>query len=289
MAAKRRSMAEFLNLAESGAPTVTDGLKRELPIDRLFPRQNQPRRTIDPTEIEQLAATIRALGMIQPIVVRPLDGNPDDDYEIVAGERRWRAAQLAGMSTVPAIIRTLDERSTVLYSLAENIARSDLNPMELAKGYESVLANHGFSQTELAEAIGQNLKTVNRILQLLKLPESVRQLIEQGLLTAKHGELILTAPKAQRLALAQRAVDQEWSVRELERQIAKPPVPTRQPAVSRPVDVDTTHEQTLWSEQLSADVKLRYAKTGKVQIVITVASLDEYQGIRERFLRSDEG
>lgn len=287
MPAKRRSMAEFLNLAESGAPTVTDGLKRELPIDRLFPRQNQPRRTLDPAELEQLAATIRTLGMIQPIVVRPLDGNPRDGYEIVAGERRWRAAQLAGMSTVPAIIRSLDERRTVLYSLAENIARSDLNPIELANGYQSVLDHHGFSQTELAEAIGQHVKTVNRVLRLLKLPEGVRQLIEQGLLTAKHGEVLLTAPKAQQLALAQRAADQNWSVRELERQIAKPPA-TRQPAVSSPTDADTAREQARWSEQLSAEVKLRYAKTGKVQIVITVASLDEYQGIRERFLRSDD-
>ena len=105
MASKRRSMAEFLNLAESGNPTVTDGLKRELPIDKLIPRYNQPRRTVDPVELEQMAATIRALGIIQPIVVRSLDGNQTDSYEIVAGERRWRAAQLAEMSTVPAIIR----------------------------------------------------------------------------------------------------------------------------------------------------------------------------------------
>ena len=124
MASKRRSMAEFLNLAEPGSPTVTDGLKRELPIEKLIPRQNQPRRTVDPTELEQMVATIRTLGIIQPIVVRPLDGNQADSYEIVAGERRWRAAQLAGISTVPAIIRTLDERRTTLYSLAENIARN---------------------------------------------------------------------------------------------------------------------------------------------------------------------
>lgn len=287
MAAKRRSMAEFLNVAESGAPTLTDGLKRELPIDRLVPRQNQPRRTIDPEELEQLAATLRTLGMIQPIVVRPLAGHPDD-YEIVAGERRWRAAQLAGMSTVPAIIRNLDEPRTALYSLAENIARSDLNPLELANGYQSVLDHHGLSQTELAEAIGQNVKTVNRVLRLLKLSDGVQHFIAQGALTAKHGELILSLPKTRQLELAQRAADQDWSVRELERQIAKPPA-TRQPETRRPIDADLASEQTRWSEQLSAEVKLRYAKTGKVQIVITVASLDEYQGIRERFLNNDAG
>ncbi|MDG4556823.1 MAG: ParB/RepB/Spo0J family partition protein [Candidatus Contendobacter sp.] len=282
MAGKRRSMAEFLNLAEPGSPAVTDGLKRELPIETLVPRQSQPRRTIDPAELEHMAATIRVLGIIQPIVVRPLDGSSGDRYEIVAGERRWRAAQLAGMSTVPTIVRTLDERRTALYSLAENIARSDLNPMDLARGYRSVVEEHGFSQTELAEAIGQNVKTVNRVLRLLKLPESVRELIERGALTAKHGELLLGLPDARQLELARRAAEQEWSVRELERQIAKPAETARRKSSSDAVDADLAREQTFWSEQLGADVRLCYSKTGTVRITITVASLDEYQGIRER-------
>ncbi len=282
MAGKRRSMAEFLNLAEAGNPTVTDGLKRELPIEKLVPRQNQPRRTVDPAELEQMVATIRALGIIQPIVVRPVDGHPGDRYEIVAGERRWRAAQLAGMSAVPAIIRTLDERRTALYSLAENIARSDLNSMELARGYQSVVEEHGFSQTELAEAIGQNVKTVNRVLRLLKLPDLIQELIEQGSLTAKHGELLLGLSRARQLELAQRAAEQEWSVRELERQIAKPTEVAQRKSSNSTTDDDATREQTLWSEQLGADVRLRYWKTGKVRIVITVTSLDEYQGVRER-------
>jgi ParB family chromosome partitioning protein len=256
-------------------------LKRELPIEKLIPRQNQPRRTVDPTELEQMVATIRTLGIIQPIVVRPLDGNQADSYEIVAGERRWRAAQLAGISTVPAIIRTLDERRTTLYSLAENIARSDLNAMELARGYHSVVEEHGFSQTELAEAIGQNVKTVNRVLRLLKLPDSIQEFIERGPLTAKHGELLLGLSKARQLELAQRAAEQEWSVRELERQIAKPLEASQQKS-DLVVDDDVAREQMLWSEQLGADVKLRYSKTGKVRITITVTSLDEYQGIRER-------
>jgi ParB family transcriptional regulator, chromosome partitioning protein len=282
MASKRRSMAEFLNLAEPGNPTVTDGLKRELPIDQLIPRHNQPRRTIDPVELEQMAATLRALGMIQPIVVRPLDGNSTDRYEIVAGERRWRAAQLAEMSTVPAIIRHLDERRTILYSLAENVARSDLNPMELARGYQGVVEEQGFSQTELAEAIGQNVKTVNRILRLLKLPDLIQELIERGGLTAKHGELLLGLPKARQLEFAQRAVEQEWSVRELERQIAKSTENIQQKSSASTIDNDVAREQMLWSEQLGADVKLRYSKTGKVLITIIATSLDEYQGIRER-------
>ena len=281
MASKRRSMAEFLNLAQPENATVIDGLKRELPIEKLIPRQNQPRRTVDPVELEQMVATIRALGIIQPIIVRPLNGQPSNSYEIVAGERRWRAAQLAGMSAVPAIIRTLDERRTALYSLAENVARSDLNPIELARGYQSVVEEHGFSQTELAEAIGQNVKTVNRILRLLKLPDLIQELIEQDSLTAKHGELLLGLSRAQQLELAQRAAEQQWSVRELERQIAKPLEAVQRKSSNSTTD-DATREQTRWSEQLGADVKLRYWNTGKVRITITVTSLDEYQGVRGR-------
>jgi ParB family chromosome partitioning protein len=275
-------MAEFLDLAEPGNFTVTDGLKRDLPIEKLIPRQNQPRRTTDPTELEQMAATIRALGIIQPIVVRPLDDQSGDRYQIVAGERRWRAAQLAGMSAVPTIVRILDERRTALYSLAENVARSDLNPVDLAKGYQSVVEEHGFSQTELAEAIGQNVKTVNRVLRLLKLPDSIQELIERGALTAKHGELLLGLSKARQIELAQRAAEQQWSVRELERQIAKPAGAVHRASPGNITDDDITREQALWSEQLGADVKLRYSKTGTVRITIIATSLDEYQGIRER-------
>ena len=282
MSAKRRSMAEFLELAESDGPTVLDGLKRDLPVENLVPRQNQPRRLIDPIELERMATTIRALGVIQPIVVRPMGARSADGYEIVAGERRWRAAQLAGISVVPTIIRTLDERSSALYSLAENIARSDLNPMELARGYQSVLQEHDFSQTELAEAIGQNVKTVNRILRLLKLDAPVQELIERGSLTAKHGELLLGAPKPRQVELAQRAAEHQWSVRELENQMAKSIKAVRRetPVCNR--DDNIAREQQLWCEQLGAEVKLHYAKAGKVRITITASSLDEYQGIRER-------
>jgi len=282
MAAKRKSMAEFLNAAEPGNLTVTDGLKRELPVEKLVPRKNQPRRTIDPAELESMVATVRALGIIQPIVVRPLDAPSSDYYEIVAGERRWRAAQQGGMSTVPVIIRSLDERRTALYSLAENVARSDLNPIELARGYQRVVKEQGLSQTGLAEAIGQNIKTVNRIMQLLKLPETIQELIEQSALTAKHGELLLGLPGAQQLEWAHRAAGQQWSVRELERQIAKSAEAAERKLPDNTTDGDTVQEQALWSERLGADVKLRYWKTGKVRIVITVTSLDEYQGVRER-------
>ncbi len=132
--------------------------------------QARRRQRYDMSALAELSDNIKGVGVIEPIIVRTLKSSQGTaTHEIVAGERRWRAAQLAGISVVPTIIRTLDERSSALYSLAENIARSDLNPMELARGYQSVLQEHDFSQTALAEAIGQNVKTVNRILRLLKL------------------------------------------------------------------------------------------------------------------------
>lgn len=282
MANQRRSIAEFLHLAGAQAVTVTDGLKRDMPIEQLVPGHNQPRRHFDAAELEAMAATIRTLGIIQPIIVRPLSANALEQYAIVAGERRWRAAQLANMTTVPVIIRHLDERRLLLYSLAENVARSDLNPLELARGYQSVVREQGLSQTELAEAIGQNVKTVNRLLQLLKLPDVIQHFIEQRQLSAKHGEVLSGLAKPRQIELARQAVENEWTVRQLERQITKSANASHNRPLLEATNPPLDQEQRLWSEQLGTAVKLRQGKSGTICITISVSSLDEYQGIRER-------
>lgn len=285
MVTKRKNMADFLSLGGVDAGSVKDGLKRDLPIDQLAPRPGQARRTMDPDELQTLAATIRQLGIIQPIVVRPKAGDEGlDRYEIVAGERRWRAAQLAQLSTVPVIVRYLDESRAALYSLAENIARRNLNPIEQARGYKDILHQHQLTQTELAEAVGQNVKTLNRILRLLKLPAAVQVLLEQDQLSAKHGELLLSLPQSQQPRLAQLAAGRGWSVRELERQIGRIATAERKAPPTARSDPDLERERTLWSEQLGANVKLHYGSNGKVRITITVNSLDEYEGIKERLL-----
>ena len=291
MATKRKNMVDFLGLGggDAGSVSVKDGLKRDLPIDRLESRPGQARKHIDPDELQTLAATIRELGIIQPIVVRPKGGDESlDRYEIVAGERRWRAAQLARLAAVPVIVRYLDESRAALYSLAENIARRNLNPIEQARGYEDILREHQLTQTELAEAVGQNVKTLNRILRLLKLPTDIQAFIEQEQLSAKHGELLLSLPQSQQPRLAQLAVGRGWSVRELERQIARTAVAGRITAPTARSDPDLERERTLWSEQLGAEVRLHYGQNGKVRITITVNSLDEYEGIKERLLSDTE-
>lgn len=291
MATKRKNMVDFLGLGDgdAGSVSVKDGLKRDLPIDRLEPRPGQARKHLDPDELQMLAATIRELGIIQPIVVRPKGGDEGlDRYEIVAGERRWRAAQLARLPMVPVIVRYLDESRAALYSLAENIARRNLNPIEQARGYEDILREHQLTQTELAEAVGQNVKTLNRSLRLLKLPTAIQAFIEQEQLSAKHGELLLSLPQSQQPRLAQLAVGRGWSVRELERQIARTAVARRNTAPTTRSDPDLERERTLWSEQLGAEVRLHYGQNGKVRITITVNSLDEYEGIKERLLSDTE-
>jgi ParB family chromosome partitioning protein len=287
MTTKRKNMMEFLTDRVDTSSSLKDGMKRDLSIGQLVPRERQPRIEFDQAELETLASTIHELGIIQPIVVRPAEVDGTEIYEIVAGERRWRAAQIVGLNAVPVIVRYLDDKRTALYSLAENIARRNLNPIEQARGYTGVIDEHDLSQTELAEAIGQNVKTVNRVLRLLKLPEEIQQFISQDRLTAKHGEFLLGIPRSQQLGMAMQAMEKGWSVREMERQItraaAKP-----QTKLKKTVDPDIEREQTLWSERLGADVKLNQRRTGKVSITITVQSLDEYQGVRDRFFSPDE-
>ncbi|MCP5425284.1 MAG: ParB/RepB/Spo0J family partition protein [Gammaproteobacteria bacterium] len=286
MALKRKNMMEFLNAQRQESTSIVDGLKRDLPIDQLIPREGQPRTHFDQEDLEVLASTIRELGIIQPIVVRPAEEKDTDRYEIVAGERRWRAARLAGLSVVPVIVRHLDGKTTALYSLAENIARRNLNPIEQAHGYNGIMEEHALSQTRLAEAIGQNVKTLNRVLRLLKLPPEIQELIASDHLTAKHGELLLSTPPAQQLKMASLAADKGWSIRELERQLTR--VTQSQRKQKNAPNPNIERERTLWMEQLGADVTLNYRPSGKISITITVQSLDEYQGIRDRFLAPEE-
>ena len=287
MTAKRKNMMEFLTDRVDTSRSLIDGMKRDLPIGQLMPRERQPRMEFDQEELQTLASTIHELGIIQPIVARPIEADESESYEIVAGERRWRAAKIAGLEVVPVIVRYLDDKRTALYSLAENIARQNLNPIEQAHGYIGVIDDHELSQTELAEAIGQNVKTVNRVLRLLKLPEEIQHFISQDRLTAKHGEFLLGMPRKQQLGMAIQAMEKGWSVREMERQITRA-VAKPQLNHNKTTDPDIEREQTLWSEYLGAAVKLNQRRTGKVSITITVQSLDEYQGIRDRFFPPNE-
>ena len=185
----------------------------ELEISQVRPNPRQPRRVFDNDAIERLAESVRADGVVQPIIVR----DAGDGYEIVAGERRWRAAQLAGLRTIPSLVRSADERELLILALAENVAREDLNAIEQARAYAVLADELDLSQTEIARRVGKSRPAVANTMRLLELPDAVLDLISDGTLSEGHGRAVLQASgQDERVALAKTAVARGWSVRDLE-------------------------------------------------------------------------
>ena len=185
----------------------------EIEVDRIRPNARQPRRTFDDAALDGLVESIRAAGLVQPIVVR----DTGDGFEIVAGERRWRAARQAGLATIPALVRQADEREALILALAENVAREDLNAVELAHAYAVLSDELDLSQTEIARRVGRSRPAIANTLRLLELPDEVLGLIAAGELSEGHGRaLLLAGGQDERLVLARRAVDRGWSVRDTE-------------------------------------------------------------------------
>jgi ParB family chromosome partitioning protein len=185
----------------------------ELEISQVRPNPRQPRRVFDNDAIERLAESVRADGVVQPIIVR----DAGDGYEIVAGERRWRAAQLAGLRTIPSLVRTADERELLILALAENVAREDLNAVDQARAYAVLADELDLSQTEIARRVGKSRPAVANTMRLLELPDDVLDLISAGTLSEGHGRAVLQASgQDERVALAKTAVARGWSVRDLE-------------------------------------------------------------------------
>ena len=198
---------------------------RSVPVSAVHPNPFQPRREFDEDQLSELASSIKENGLLQPIVVRPAGNRRGADrWELVAGERRWRAVTRLGWQDVPALVRDVDDRTLLVLALVENLQRSELGAMEEAQGYQQLMDEFGLTQKEVAEAVGRDRSTVANTLRLLQLPASVRRLVEDGSLTAGHARAILGAPSSRVAELARQAVDQDWSVRETESRVrqAKP-------------------------------------------------------------------
>ncbi|WP_440980611.1 ParB/RepB/Spo0J family partition protein [Shinella sumterensis] len=197
--------------AEIGAaPSVNPD--RLVPIEFVGRNPRNPRRYFDESELQDLASSIRQHGIVQPVVVRTTS---DNRYEIIAGERRWRAAQLAGLTDIPVIIRDVDDRTALEIAIVENVQRSDLNPLEEAMGYELLIADHGYTQNDLGEIIGKSRSHVANSLRLLKLPDPVREMLASGTLSAGHARALV--PTSDPVALARAIVAKGMSVRDAER------------------------------------------------------------------------
>jgi len=192
---------------------------QQIPIDHLTPNPRQPRASIEEAEIEDLVASVREHGVLQPLVVRRME---EETYEIVAGERRWRAARAAGLKTVPCVVRDTDEATSLVLALVENLQREDLNAMEAAQGYQQLIEQFGMTQEQVAQRVGKSRTAVANTLRLLQLPEAVQAMIREGRLSEGHGRALLGVQEPpERIAeLAEEATQLGLSVRELE-QIAQ--------------------------------------------------------------------
>jgi ParB family chromosome partitioning protein len=248
---------------------------RMLGVDQIRRGAYQPRRQFDQELLQELAASLKAQGMIQPILVRPFAGA----YEIIAGERRWRAAQLAGIGEVPAIVRELDDQSVAAVSLIENIQRKDLNPLEEAQALQRLCEEFAMTHQAVADSVGRSRAAVTNLMRLLELHDEVKKLIDRGEVDMGHARALLGAPAADQLAIAQRIVKQGLTVRAVEklvRELKNGKATTTAKSVSDP-DIDVLTRRL--GDMLGAPVRIRHKQSGAGKLEIAYTSVDELEGI----------
>jgi ParB family transcriptional regulator, chromosome partitioning protein len=255
---------------------------RHMPIEMLHPSPNNPRKHFSDTDLDDLARSIREKGLLQPLVVR---SRPSGEYEIVAGERRWRAAQKAGIHDVPVLIRELSDGEALEIALIENIQRSDLNPLEEARAYSLLLGQFNYTQQQLADSVGKSRSHISNTLRLLNLPESVRQQIESGQLTAGHARtLVATDSPAE---LAERIIKLGMSVREAETLTRAASAPKAgKPAPEK--DTDTKALEKSISEAIGLKVNIQHKGDAGGMVSISYRSLEQLEDICRR-LQSGSG
>lgn len=247
---------------------------RNLPIDSLQAGKYQPRTRMNQEALAELADSIRAQGVMQPILARPLG---DGRYEILAGERRWRAARIAGLATVPALVREVADKQALAVALIENIQREDLNPLEQATGIRRLIQEFGMTHVQAAEAVGRSRSGVTNLLRLFELAPPVRELLAQGRLDMGHARALLALPDARQIELARVAAEKGLSVREVERRVTRAARNTgARPAVR--VDRDVARLEEDLSNRLGTTVQIKSgAKRGSGKLVISYASLDQLE------------
>jgi ParB family chromosome partitioning protein len=255
---------------------------RNLPIDALQPGKYQPRTRMDQEALAELAASIKAQGVMQPILVRPV---ADERYEIIAGERRWRAARIAGLGTVPALVRDVPDRQALAVSLIENIQREDLNPLEEAAGIQRLVQEFGMTHAAAAEALGCSRSGLTNLLRLLELAPPVRELLAEGRLDMGHARALLALPVGRQIELAREAAERHLSVRDVERRVSGFAKTTRSPErTKRDHDVARLEEEL--SDRLGTTVQIKAgAKQGAGRLVISYSSLDHLDVLLGRLTR----
>lgn len=258
-------------------PDPTERLER-LPLGQLSRGKYQPRRDIQPEALEELADSIRAQGVMQPIVVRPVAKNR---YEIIAGERRWRAAQLAELDVIPAVIREVTDEVALALALIENIQRENLNPVEEAMALKRLLEEFELTQQQVADAVGKSRAQVTNLLRLLALDPEVQTLLERGDLDMGHARALLVLPAAKQRKAAHEVVNQDLTVRATEALVRRLAEGAPGKAEPTPPSPDVVRLETRLGEVLGAPVKIQHGRGGKGRVTIRYSSLDELDGILE--------
>jgi ParB family chromosome partitioning protein len=274
-----RSLASLIGEAYDEAASLAED-RRKVPLAALKPSRLNPRRNFSEEQLEELAVSIRERGLVQPLVVRPLGGG--DRYEIVAGERRWRAAQRANLHEVPVVIRAVSDQEAVEIAIIENVQREDLNAIEEGEGYRLLMDGHGYTQEDLAKVIGKSRSHLANTLRLLKLPKGVQDLVRSGELSAGHARALIGRLEA--TAFAARIVNEGLTVRQVEALAQEESTsPKRRKKPSK--DADTRAAETELHEALGLSVEIRPGRGEKGELRIRYANLDQFEDIRQRLVR----
>ncbi|MCU7960452.1 MAG: ParB/RepB/Spo0J family partition protein [gamma proteobacterium symbiont of Bathyaustriella thionipta] len=288
MTAKKRKLGRGLDALLGGSTRFDDAQAvstvsrpdadenvRYLPVDLIERGQHQPRRIFNQEALAELADSIRAQGVIQPVVVRAIR---EGHYELIAGERRWRAAQQAGLSDIPVVIREIDDRTAMAMALIENIQREDLNALEEADALHRLLNEYGLTHQQIAETVGKSRTVVTNLLRLLELESGVKALLEEGRLEMGHARALLALKGEEQLAAAKNVVSNALTVRQTEKLVKQLREPARPPASKR-IDPDIRRLQERLGETMGARVQIQQNSRGKGKLVISYNSLDELDGI----------
>jgi ParB family chromosome partitioning protein len=257
--------------------------QRTVPLAALKPGRFNPRRNFSEVQLEELAVSIREKGLVQPLVVRPVrpSSGEVETYEIVAGERRWRAAQLANLHEVPVVVRALSDQEAVEIAIIENVQREDLNAIEEGEGYKLLMDGHGYTQEDLAKVIGKSRSHLANTLRLLRLPDAVQELVRSGELSAGHARALIG--RADAALLAARIVKEGLTVRDIEA-LTKGPGPDK-PKRQMSKDADTKAAEAELSEALGLAVEIRKGKREKGELRIRYATFDQLEDLRHRLMR----
>jgi ParB family transcriptional regulator, chromosome partitioning protein len=269
------------------------GTLRELPVANLTPNPFQPRSHIDEADLMELTSSIEASGLLQPVIVRPRDGK----YELIAGERRWRAVQRLGWPRIPAVVRDVDDQTLLTLALIENLQRDNLTAIEEAAGYQRLGEQFELPQAEIARLVGRNRSTVANLLRLLKLPEAVKALIQEGKLSEGHARpLLALTDESQIVRLAQEAVEQEWSVRQMEERVKGEAPPTadgqgparpagdRSRTAQKTPTPDVRRVEDALRKRLGTDIRVSARRGGRGFLTISYYSNDDLARVLELIL-----